>query len=262
MKILCIGDVVGPLGVDFALKQILKLKKSDFIIANIENSAAKAKGFSEHAYKKLSEAGVSIFTGGNHSFDNKLSYHLYDQKNMLRPCNFPYENPGKGYSLSSVSFSSQKILCINVQLRTFMREQLSCPFRAVDSILSLYKNNDDIIIVIDLHGEATAEKLTFSHYFDGKVSAIFGTHTHVQTADARVLPKGTGYITDVGMVGALDSSLGIKFKNTLYNFFYQMPTVFELEEEGQFVFSAIEFTIDPISKKCTHIERIFNIDTN
>lgn len=256
MKILCIGDIVGSKGVDFAVEQIKKLDKYDCIIANIENSGNKGRGISEYAFKKLSDAGVSVFTGGNHSFDNKLTYFLYDNHQVLRPCNFASENPGKGYFLVSFSSKKTKLLVINVQLRTFMREQLACPFRSVDSILNLHKQ-DDIIVLIDVHGEATAEKLTFFSYFDGKASAMFGTHTHVQTADERIFPKGSGCITDVGMVGALNSSLGIKFQQTIHNFLFQMPTLFELEETGNFVFSAIEFTIDEKTKKCLDLKRIY-----
>ena len=260
MKILCIGDIVGDKGVDRAVACLSQYKKLDFIIANIENSNQKGgRGLSEYAYNKLTVAGVRVFTGGNHSFDNKYTYHLYDNKNLLRPCNFPSEALGKGHIIVSLAEDlAINIVVINVQLRVFMRELLGCPFRAVESIIALYKNKNPIII-IDLHGEATAEKLTFASYFDGKVSAIFGTHTHVQTADERIFPLGTGYITDVGMVGALNSSLGIKFEKTIFNFINQMPILFELEEQGVYVFSAIEFDIDEDTRKCISLKRIYNV---
>lgn len=259
MKVLCIGDIVGDKGVDKAIAFINNYNQSDFIIANIENSNNKGgRGFSEYAYNNLTLAGVKVFTGGNHSFDNKYTYHLYSNKNLLRPCNFPSEALGKGHVQLKLYENKPAIVVINVQLRVFMRELLGCPFRAVDSLLALYKNTDSIVI-IDLHGEATAEKLSFASYFDGKVSAIFGTHTHVQTADERIMPQGTGYITDVGMVGALHSSIGIKFEKTVYNFINQMPILFELEEQGDYVFSAIEFDIDDRTKKCIQIKRLYNI---
>lgn len=262
MKILCIGDIVGNKGVEKAKEFILNYKKIDFIVANIENSNQKGgKGFSEFAYEELSAVGVDVFTGGNHSFDNKLSYHLYNNKNLLRPCNFPVEALGRGHVSVRVKNNidnSLSVVVINVQLRVFMREYLACPFRTVESIILFYKGTNSVII-IDLHGEATAEKLTFAAYFDGKVAAIFGTHTHVQTADERILPLGTGYITDLGMVGALHSSLGVKFEKTLFNFMNQMPVLFELEEKGEFVISAIEFDIDEITKKCINIKRLYKV---
>jgi metallophosphoesterase (TIGR00282 family) len=199
-----------------------------------------------------------VVPGGNHSFDNKYTYHLYSNKNLLRPCNFPSEALGKGHGIFVVEGFSSSVVVINVQLRVFMREHLGCPFRAVESIIALYKGTASIII-IDLHGEATAEKITFAYHFDGKVSAIFGTHTHVQTADERIMPLGTGYITDVGMVGALHSSLGVKLEKTLFNFMNQMPILFELEEAGEYVFSAIEFDVDEKTKKCTDLKRIYKV---
>jgi metallophosphoesterase (TIGR00282 family) len=259
MKILCIGDIVGDKGVDKAVEFIAKYKKVDCIVANIENSNQKGgRGFSEYAFTHLTASGVTVFTGGNHSFDNKHTYHLYSNKNLLRPCNFPSEALGKGHTIVNIDGIENPIVIINVQLRVFMRELLGCPFRAVESILALYKNYSPIFI-IDLHGEATAEKITFAYHFDGKVSAIFGTHTHVQTADERIMPLGTGYITDVGMVGALHSSLGVKLEKTLFNFMHQMPILFELEEQGEYVFSAIEFDIDERTKKCNSVNRIYKI---
>ncbi len=259
MKILCVGDVVGDRGVRFAASKIPFYSFCDCIVVNIENSSSKGKGISDYAIKLLSQAGAHVFTGGNHSFSNKFSYSLYDNKHVLRPCNFPYENPGKGHFLFHIPGLDLSVLVINVQLRVFMREQLSCPFRATESILSLYRDQR-VISVIDVHGEATSEKIVFGNYFDGKVSAIFGTHTHIQTADSRIFPQGTGYITDVGMVGSYHSSLGVKFKPVEQNLLLQMPFLFELEEEGPQVFSAILFDIDPVTKKCQSVERVLIIE--
>jgi metallophosphoesterase (TIGR00282 family) len=258
LKCLCVGDVIGDKGVDTVCRYLNKNRDSyDFIIVNIENSNQKGgKGFSKYAYDALSACGVDVFTGGNHSFDNKFTYDLYQNKNLLRPCNFPSTNPGKGHY--SFLVAGVRVVVINVQLRVFMRELLSCPFRSLESLLSLYQS-DSPIFIIDLHGEATAEKLTFGAFFDGKVSAIFGTHTHVQTADARIMPQGTGYITDVGMVGSHHSSLGIKFEKTIFNFVNQMPILFEIEESSPFVFSAISYTISKETKKCISFERIYDL---
>lgn len=257
LKILCIGDVVGDLGVRTILNNISKYDY-DLVIANIENSNQKGgRGISEFCYRSLSEVGIHVFTGGNHSFDNKYTYHLYENKNLLRPTNFPATAPGRGHCMYQIS-NDICVVVINIQLRIFMREQLACPFRSVESIMMLYKDKNPIFI-IDAHGEATAEKISFGAYFDGKVSAIFGTHTHIQTADARIMPQGTGYITDVGMVGAHHSSLGVKFEKTIFNFINQMPTLFELEDSGETVFSAIIFTIDCQTKKCKKVQRIYDL---
>ncbi len=149
MKILCIGDIVGDKGVDKAVQFIEESKSQfDFIIANIENSNQKSsRGFSEYAFNRLTVAGVSVFTGGNHSFDNKYTYHLYHNKNLLRPCNFPEGTMGQGSCMTQINDGSEcSILVINVQLRVFMREMLDCPFRAVDKILSQYKNTSPIVL--------------------------------------------------------------------------------------------------------------------
>ena len=266
MKILCIGDIVGQKGIIYAKQHILKLiKKNEFaaFIINIENSAENGKGPCVNACIAFSEFKNVVFTGGNHSFGNKYFTPKYEEyKNCIRPCNFSKEAPGDGYCVLNLN-EDLKLAVINVQLRTFMREQLNCPFRSVESILSLLKSNyKNLIIIIDLHGEATAEKLTFASYFDGKVTAIFGTHTHVQTNDGRVFPKGTGYITDIGMTGALNSSLGVKFDGTIFNFITQLPTKFVLEEKLPYISSGVIFEIEEEkatykTKKVTLLNEIF-----
>lgn len=257
IRVLCIGDVFGDKGVRVALHSLLKYKNDyDFVVANIENASQKSgSGISEYAYRALKEAGVSVFTGGNHSFQNRNANFLYEFKDLLRPCNFPAGVIGHGHGMWYIE--DQAIVVINVQLRVFMRQLLSCPFRAVESLLALYKSYNPIFIV-DVHGEATSEKLSLGSFLDGKVSAIFGTHTHVQTSDERVFKKGTGYITDVGMVGSFHSSLGIKFEKTICNFMTQMPVLFEIEEENPYVFSAIIFEIDIESTRCLQVKRILD----
>lgn len=255
IKVFCIGDIFGDKGVRVALLALQKYRNSfDFVVANIENANQKGgRGISEYAYRTLKDAGVSVFTGGNHSFHNKYANFLYENNDLLRPCNYPSGAPGKGHGLWQIFGTS--IVAINVQLRVFMREMLLCPFRSVESLFSLYQTYDSIFI-IDVHGEATAEKLSFGAFCDGRVSAIFGTHTHVQTSDERIFPNGTGYITDVGMVGSFYSSLGIKFERTLYNFVSQLPVSFDIEESNPYCFGGIIFHIDVSTKKCIFIERI------
>jgi metallophosphoesterase (TIGR00282 family) len=261
-RFLCIGDIFGPRGVYAAISYLTSSTFSrasfDFIIANIENASPRCGlGPTVDAFNRLTSAGVSVFTGGNHSFDNKYAYSLYENKNVLRPCNFPSTAPGRGFY--EFFLGSFKIVVINVQLRVFMRELLSCPFRSVESILKLYSTEKNCLFVVDLHGETTAEKLCFGAFFDGNVSAIYGTHTHVQTADARIMPKGTGYITDVGMVGAHHSSLGISFDKAIHRMINQTPIPFEVEEKGDFVFSAIDFSVCKETKKCIDFNRIYEL---
>lgn len=258
MKIVFLGDIVGPKGIDVASKHLLKIKQDyspDLIIANIENSAPKGRGISEDCVKKLTSAGCHVFTGGNHSFARKESYAIYQQnKNVIRPINFPNGVPGNGYYVYE-NLSGDKVVVINVQLRVYMRECLGCPFKAIESVIQLFKNENPIIF-IDVHGEATSEKISFGIYFDGMVSAIVGTHTHVQTADERILPKGSAYITDVGMTGALNSSLGVKASATIYNFINQLPSTFELEEDGDFISNGVLIEVENKTKKAISIKRL------
>jgi len=260
MKVLCLGDVVGCTGVKNACKLIEDLRskeKPDVIIVNIENSAPFGKGIATSAVDALKSAGAMVFTGGNHSFSRRESYEIYQKnKDILRPCNYPNGAPGSGHIAMNIVNSKKKVIIISVQLRVFMKENLGCPFKAVESILGLYK---DAITIVDVHGEATAEKASFAYFFDGKVTAIFGTHTHIQTADERILPKGTGYITDVGMTGALNSSIGMKLSGTISNFVTQLPVKFEVEDSKPFVSNAIIFSIDEDSKKTTAVKRIYEI---
>jgi metallophosphoesterase (TIGR00282 family) len=260
MKVLCLGDVVGCTGVENACRLIEDVRvkeKPDVIIVNIENSGPLGKGIATSAVDALKNAGAMIFTGGNHSFARRESYEVYQKnKEILRPCNYPNGAPGSGHIAINVVNGKKKVIIISVQLRVFMKEDLGCPFKAVESILGLY---EDAIIIIDMHGEATAEKVSFAYFFDGRVSAIFGTHTHVQTADERILPKGTGYITDVGMSGALNSSIGMKLSATISNFVTQLPSKFEVEDNKPFISNAILFSIDQETKKTTHVKRIYEI---
>jgi metallophosphoesterase (TIGR00282 family) len=258
IKVLCIGDVFGDKGVRVVVNALSEYAKQvDCVVVNIENASQKSgRGISEYAYNTLKDCGVSMFTGGNHSFHNKYANHLYDYNDILRPCNYPAGALGKGHGLFYIG--EIPIVVINVQLRVFMRELLSCPFRQVESVIALYKHYNPIFI-IDVHGEATAEKISFAAYFDGKVSGIFGTHTHIQTSDERIFKGGTGYITDVGMVGSFYSSLGVKFERTIYNFIHQMPVSFDIEESNPYIFNACIFEIDQETKKCVKINRIADL---
>ncbi len=258
IKVICFGDVVGLKGCRVVAGHIQNLKekyKPDLIIVNGENSGPQGRGPSCESLQLLMQSGAHIITGGNHSFGRREVYDFYStSKTVLRPCNFPPESPGLGSTIINVG-NDISVGIINVQLRVFMRDLLSCPFRAVESILGYMKSRTSTVI-IDMHGEATSEKVSFGYHFDGKVSLIFGTHTHVQTSDERILPKGTAYISDVGMTGALHSSLGARVSSTIQNFITQLPVRFESEEEGPFVTGAVYVEIDEITGKAKTIKRL------
>ncbi len=209
MKILFFGDIVGQPGRQ-AIKKILpqwkKKYQPDFIIANGEN-AAHGKGITENTVNEILEAGVDFITSGDHIWDQPNTAALLEDKKIpvIRPANFPDNNPGRGYQL--VELRTKKILIINLIGRTFMKQHYDDPFKKADEIIEQEGDQTNIIIV-DWHAEATSEKVCLGWYLDGRVSAVLGTHTHVPTADARILPQGTAYISDVGMVGTRDSSLG------------------------------------------------------
>jgi len=209
MKILFFGDIVGQPGRQ-AIKKILpqwqKKYQPDFIIANGENSAH-GSGITEKCLNEILKAGIDFVTLGDHTWKQKGVNALLNDKEtpLIRPANFPPNLPGQGYHL--IELRTKKILVINLIGRVFMHENYDCPFRAADEILEAQAEEADIIIV-DWHAEATSEKVCMGWYLDGRVSAVLGTHTHIPTADARILPKGTAYISDIGMVGVRDSSLG------------------------------------------------------
>ena len=209
MKILCIGDVVGSVGCEYLMKTLPKFKrenKIDFVIANGENSAD-GNGLTPLSADAVFDCGVDVITSGNHAFRRKESLDYYENcERLIRPANYPEgTTPGRGYTI--VDMLRYKICVINL-MGTMYLEPLDCPFKKIDSILD--ETKDCKVRILDFHAEATAEKKAMGFYLDGKISACFGTHTHVQTADETILKKGTGYITDVGMTGPMDSVLGVR----------------------------------------------------
>lgn len=232
MKVLAIGDVVGSVGCKFLMEKLPQLKRKEninFVVCNGENSSD-GNGITPASAKLLFSAGVDVITGGNHSFRRKETYPFYDEcECLLRPANFPEKTtPGRGYVFYDMGRTS--LLVINLMGCMYM-ESLDCPFKTADKILEENsRENNAKIIIVDFHAEATAEKLALGYYLDGRVSAIFGTHTHVQTADEMILPKGTGYITDVGMTGPIISVLGVKPEITIKKFVEKLPVRFDLAE--------------------------------
>lgn len=255
LNILFIGDIVGETGrrmVKNYLPSIKKENKVDLVIANGENLSG-GFGITKEKAEEMFNSGISIMTSGNHIWDKKeILNFMENEPRILRPANFPSQAPGKGSIV--VSVNSLKVGIINLQGRIFM-EPLNSPFEIAISEIEKIKNETNAIIV-DFHGEATSEKTAMGWFLDGKVSAVVGTHTHVMTADEKILPNGTAYITDVGMTGAKDSIIGIKKEHALTRFLKCIPQRLEAEK-GKGIFSAVFLRIDPISGKALEIRRIF-----
>lgn len=255
MKVLFIGDIVGGAGRKALKEGIPKLVnrlKIDFVIANAENAAG-GFGITRAVAEEIFSFGVDILTSGNHIWDKKetVSY-IAEENRLLRPANYPEGIPGRGSIIGSTA-SGEKIAVLNISGRVFMNKA-DCPFRAVKRELPKLKEHTNIIIV-DFHAEATSEKSAFGWFLDGEVSAVIGTHTHVQTADETILPKGTAFITDVGMTGPLNSIIGINKEQIIEKFLTQMPARFETAK-GIPVLSAVVLDLDSIAGHATNIQRL------
>ncbi|MBO5136704.1 MAG: TIGR00282 family metallophosphoesterase [Clostridia bacterium] len=252
MRILAIGDIVASDGREFVYNNLGRIRKKyniDYCIANGENSA-NTNGITKDIAETLIECGVDVITMGNHTFANKeYGAVLEDMPRVIRPGNYPSETEGMPYYIEELGFA--KIAVINMMGRVHM-EPLDCPFRATEKILDKI---DADIIVIDFHAETTSEKLAFANYFDGKANIIFGTHTHVQTADEHILPNGTAYITDLGMTGVRDSILGVK-KEIIMDMYYTRKHFRFEKAEGEVWFSGCVFDIDEKTGKVNGIERL------
>jgi hypothetical protein len=259
LKILFIGDINGKIGREAVKKILPKLKKEhkiDLVIANAEN-IAHGKGLTEPTLKEMLDAGVDWFTSGDHAFDNIKHLDLFDKEfPLLRPANFPPTAPGKGYSL--IGLEKHKILLINVIGRVFMAFDYDCPFRKIEEILAIeglsLKNVSAILV--DIHAEATSEKVALGHYLDGRVSAVLGTHTHVMTADEKISSKGTAYLTDVGMVGASDGVIGVDKENIIKIFLTQIKQPHVIPESGPAIFNAVLTNIDEKTGRATSIKKV------
>lgn len=254
MKILCIGDVVGKVGCDFLRSKLPALKKVkgiDLTICNGENSSD-GNGITPTTAKFLFDSGVDVITLGNHSFRRKEIYDYLDTTPyIIRPANFPDSTtPGVGYC--EVDMGRIQVACINLMGNMYLDSGLDNPFRKVDEIL---KKIESRIIIVDFHGEATSEKLAMAYHLDGRVSALFGTHTHVQTSDEQVFPKGLGYITDVGMTGPANSILGVKPEIIVEKFLSNLPARFDIQS-GFCKIECIIFDIDDKNGKTISCERL------
>jgi len=202
---------------------------------------------------RIFNSGIDILTSGNHIWDKKeIIDYLAQEKRIIRPANYPPGTPGNGYYIYHVS-SIEKLAVLNLQGRIFM-QSIDCPFRTADKFIELLSNETNLIF-IDFHGEATAEKIAFGWYVDGRVSAVVGTHTHIQTADERILPKGTAYITDAGMTGSHDSVIGIKIENAMERFIKQIPNRFEVAKKNV-ILNGVIIEIHNKNSKAVSIKRL------
>lgn len=255
MRILFVGDIVGKPGREVLARMMPSLMAEtspDFVIANGENAAG-GMGITKDTALEILQAGVDAITLGNHVWAKKDVYSFLDEEaRLIRPANYPDGVPGRGWAVYSTG-AGEQIGVVNLCGRVFM-DHLENPFRAADDILGTLTAQANVIIV-DFHAEATSEKAAFAWYLDGRVAAVIGTHTHVQTADERILPGGTAYITDVGMTGPADSVIGVKKELIISRFLTQMPSKFEVAG-GETLLSAVVIDVNPATGKAINIERL------
>ena len=255
MNILVIADIVGRPGrraIKGLLPGLQKEKNIDFVIANAENAAG-GRGLTRQVMNELLGSGIDVLTMGNHVWDNKEIYSFVDDEfRLVRPVNFPPYCPGQGYHVYTGGIN-KKIAVINAMGRVFL-SPLDCPFRTVEQVVEEVKELSDIII-IDFHAEATSEKLAMGYYLDGKVTAVLGTHTHIQTADERILPGGTAYITDLGMTGPQESILGMDKDMVINKIIYQRPVRLEVAG-GTAILQGVILRIDDSNNQVQEIIRI------
>lgn len=262
VRIMIIGDLVGVPGQELFKKWGRQLKEKhriDVLIVNGENASKNGRGISPKIVDLLKEHGADIITTGNHAWDNKEVYNSFETRgDLIRPANYPSGCQGKGYALLPVS--NNLVSVVNLHGRVFVRDSLDCPFRTIESLIIMLKSKTPIIIV-DFHAEATSEKNAMGLFLDGKVSCVVGTHTHVQTADERILPKGTGYITDLGACGSLNSVIGFSLEGVINRFLYH-PKMgkFVVSNDSPFVISGIIVTVDTKTGRALNIDRLRVID--
>lgn len=259
LRLLMIGDVVGRPGRK-ALKDnlpgLIQELGLDFVIANGENAAG-GNGITRELVRELCKSGVDVITMGNHVWSNKEIYSfIHKETCLIRPANYPAGVPGKGYGIYETR-RNVRVAVINLSGRVFM-QPLDCPFRIVDEILGTI-SGEATVVVVDFHAEATSEKVAMGWYLNGRVTAVCGTHTHIQTADERVLPEGTAYITDLGMTGPRDSVIGVKTELVLDRFITQIPRRLEVAH-GLYQFNGVVIDINEHDGKARNIERIINYE--
>lgn len=255
MKILFIGDIIGKPGrkaIHRLLKKLISLYEVEFTIANGENAAG-GMGITPPIALEILNGGVDVLTSGNHIWAKKeILPFLNEESRVLRPANYPPNVPGRGWGVFNLS-NGRKIGVLNLEGRVFMKH-LDCPFRVGEREVAIIRRETNIILV-DFHAEATSEKMAMGWYLNGKVSAVFGTHTHVQTSDEKILDEGTAYITDVGMTGPLESVIGIRKQIALDRLLMQMPGKFDVAD-NDIELQGVVVEIDPETGRSEKILRI------
>lgn len=255
MRIIFIGDVFGSPGRKMVETYLPRLKakyRPQLTIVNGENAAA-GKGITEKIYKQLLNAGAQVITMGNHTWNKREIFDFIDDAPyLIRPANFPESNPGKG--IVYVKINDKEVAVINLQGRVFLNDNDN-PFLVGEQLITEARKRTDHIIV-DFHGEATSEKLAFGWFVDGKVSAVLGTHTHIQTADERILPEGTAYLTDVGMTGPYNSVIGVEKETIIQRFLTNLPARFEIDRRGPAQLNGCFIQLNPETGLAEKIERI------
>lgn len=257
IRVLFIGDIVGATGREFFAQNISAIKQQhaiDLVVVNGENSSNQGRGITPAVAQFLFEHEVDVITSGNHIWYSRDIYTYLDQNpHIIRPANFPAGAPGSGVAI--VKVRGKDVAIVNLQGRVFMKEHLACPLRTIDSMLTYLKDKSSLIFV-DYHAEATSEKMALAYYVEGRVSGVVGTHTHIQTADERILPKGTAYITDLGMCGSLNSMLGMQKEAIINHFLTQLPVKFTVDSIPPYLLSGAWIEVDAATGKAIAIERV------
>jgi metallophosphoesterase (TIGR00282 family) len=255
VKLLFLGDIVGKPGRQAVARELHRLVDRhlvDLVIANGENAAG-GFGITEETAADLYKCGIHVLTSGNHIWDKKDAYDFINrEEKLLRPANYPDGTPGKGSAVFATA-GGTKVAVLNLEGRVFMNN-LDCPFRVADREIARLQAETPIILV-DFHAEATSEKASLGWYLDGRVSALIGTHTHIQTADERILPDGTAYLTDAGMTGGFDSVIGVKKEEAIARFLSQLPVKFDVAKSNLRL-NGIVISVDELSGKAIAVERI------
>ena len=254
MNILAIGDLVGNCAIKELKEKLPNIRKEeniDFVIVNGEN-VADGMGMTEKNFQDILAQKVNVITMGNHTWGKKDIFKFIDHPQIIRPANYSKPVCGKGYNIFECK--GKKIAVINLIGRVSMNVLSDNPFLIAKDIVEKIESQVDIIIV-DFHGEATAEKIAFAYYMDGKITAMFGTHTHVQTADERIFPKGTGYITDIGMTGPIESVIGMSIEASVKRFETSLPEKYKIAE-GKTMLNGVIFQIDDNTNKVINIKRV------
>jgi len=262
IRFLCVGDIIGAPGMAMFQKWVPKLKEKhaiDAVIVNGENANKNGMGLTPRIIETLKEYGANVVTTGNHAFDQAEVYNaLNERDDVIRPANYPPGCPGRGVAFFSVH--GNPVAVVNLHGRVFVREMLDCPFRTIESLLTFVKTKTNTII-LDLHAEATSEKRAIGGFVDGKVSCVFGTHTHVQTADEHILPRGTAYITDVGACNALHSVVGFQQDAVIQRLMiHHKMGKFTVENKGPLLLCAIIVDVDAGTGRALAIERVRVVD--